>query len=298
MRVGGRGEQRPVADEPAEAGMGWRRRSGGGLRTGLILLLCALAAITLGFLAPLLIPLGVLAVLLVLFDPAELGSRLRHSPGWWGFPGLRRASRGSASFAALLAGYTIVVPGLALGGIVLVISNHRAAPLAAVPSLGGVASTPPGASFGAPALPGASPSAPSGDQPTAGTYPAGSAGASSPAAASPTPSAGPTTGASPTPTTSATPTPNPTLSPSPTATPTPGLALCGAPANPWGYDLCSDGDAPVYPPVPGAFCTYFDCVSDFGTGSGYVVECPSGRYALENDPSKQCGSPPVQPLYS
>ncbi len=280
-----------------------RRRTGRALRIGLIALACALAAITLGFLAPLVIPLGLVTVLLVLVDPADLGSRLRHSPGWWGFPGLRRASRGAPSFAALLAAYTIVVPALALGGIVLVISTYRASPVAAAPGQGGgIGSFLPGTLIGTPGAPvegsgpGSSLSARSGREPAAMASMAAvaSAGATSPAAASATPIGASTGSASPTPAASptASPTPAPTASPTPTATPSP--SLCGAPANPWGYDLCQgDGDPLVYltPPAPSAseFCAVFSCVADFSSGTGNVVECSSGYYALSTDATQQCG---------
>jgi hypothetical protein len=267
--------------EAGQRGDSRRRRAPRVLRAAVVVLLCALAAITLGFLAPLLIPLGLLTLVLVLVDPSGLGSKLRRSPGWWGFPGLRRASRGAVSFAGLLACYTVVVPAFALGSIVLVIATHHPATpvVAASGSPGGAVSPGQGTPTGTPGSADQSFPAGSGPPHSSGVDVAGAPAASS-SATSATPRA--------------TATASPASPPSPSATPPP--SLCGAPSNPWGYNLCPSGPY-IYPPLPATFCKYFTCVSDFSSGSGYVVECSSGLYALSDDAHQQCGKV-LRPLYA
>ncbi|MGA8016497.1 MAG: hypothetical protein WCB85_11320, partial [Candidatus Dormiibacterota bacterium] len=90
-------------------------------------------------------------------------------------------------------------------------------------------------------------------------------------------------------------TPSPTNIPSPTSTPE--VDLCGAPANPWGYNLCS---GPEITAAPATFCSYFICVSHFSTGSGYIVECSSGDYSwdvMTGNVHQMCGQI-LQPLYA
>lgn len=97
-----------------------------------------------------------------------------------------------------------------------------------------------------------------------------------------TPSA--TTPPTQTPTPTATPTPTPTRTPVSRAAPRPATPppapttrdLCGAPSNPWGYNLC--GGATISNP-PGSFCTYFSCIANFWKGRGYVIECADGMYS-------------------
>ena len=63
-----------------------------------------------------------------------------------------------------------------------------------------------------------------------------------------------------------------------TPAPLPATGLCGAPNNPWGYNLCGRGGL-VFTP-PGNFCSYFGpCVSSFWTATnGYVAQCANGRW--------------------
>lgn len=75
----------------------------------------------------------------------------------------------------------------------------------------------------------------------------------------------------------------PVLAP-PTAVPPPpppaaASGLCGAPSNPWGYNLCGRGGLITNP--PGDFCSYFaPCVGSFWTSTnGYVVQCVNGRWS-------------------
>lgn len=84
----------------------------------------------------------------------------------------------------------------------------------------------------------------------------------------------------------ATPTPlSPTATPKP-ATPTPAPTRpttiattppkTGVNGNPWGYDF--NRGSLIYNP-PAGFCSYFDCISSFSDGKGYVVQCQNGDYS-------------------
>jgi hypothetical protein len=98
----------------------------------------------------------------------------------------------------------------------------------------------------------------------------------------------PTTSPSPTPTSTApaTTTP-PTTSPPPSPRPTPKPSpLCGAPTNPYGYNFCGRGGL-VYSP-PAAVCSYFDCVSGFPDGTGYLEECRDHSYSLTGGQPDSC----------
>jgi hypothetical protein len=55
-------------------------------------------------------------------------------------------------------------------------------------------------------------------------------------------------------------------------------SLCGAPANPYGYNLCGIGNKVTTPPSD--ICAYFSCIENFGNGSGYMVECNDGMYSM------------------
>lgn len=71
--------------------------------------------------------------------------------------------------------------------------------------------------------------------------------------------------------------------PSPTAT---AAALCGAPANPYGYNFCGRGSVVRHP--PGDVCTYFTCGRDFWTGTGYLVQCRDSQFLLTGGRHESC----------
>lgn len=108
-----------------------------------------------------------------------------------------------------------------------------------------------------------------------------------------------TTRPTPTPTKSRPkPTPTPTTKPTvivqrPTPTPTP----CADPCNPWGYNF-SPGNL-IYNPNAD-FCSYFNCISNFWNGRGFVNECQDGSYSksggIRGDCSYHGGE--LRPLYS
>lgn len=103
----------------------------------------------------------------------------------------------------------------------------------------------------------------------------------------------------PTPTPTPKPTPSPTPKPTPTPTPKPtqAIAQTGVGGNPWGYNFNS-GNL-IYNP-PSAFCSYFDCINSFWSGSGFVNECNDDTYSksggIRGDCSHHGGE--LQPLYS
>ena len=107
---------------------------------------------------------------------------------------------------------------------------------------------------------------------------------------SPSPSASPLPSAAPQIAQSPTPKPSPKPSPKPTPKPSPVVNLCGAPSNPWGYNLCGRGSL-IHSP-PSSFCSYFvPCVSTFWTAtSGYVVQCVSGKWSHSGGVSGACSS--------
>lgn len=79
-------------------------------------------------------------------------------------------------------------------------------------------------------------------------------------------------------------TPAPTHSPKPThsakPTPKPSPGLCGAPANPWGFNLCGRGGKITASQLPSGVCNYFDCIGNFYNGRGDMVECNDGTYSM------------------
>jgi len=107
--------------------------------------------------------------------------------------------------------------------------------------------------------------------------------------ASPSPSPSPSTSPA---AAVASPQPSPKLAPKPTPPPPSPRSpnLCGAPANPWGYNFCERGGL-IYKP-PSNFCVYFSpCVSTFWTAtSGYVVQCVSGKWSHSGGVSGACSS--------
>lgn len=50
-------------------------------------------------------------------------------------------------------------------------------------------------------------------------------------------------------------------------------SLCGAPENPYGYNLCGRGSRVTNPPSD--ICTYFDCIDNFWNGRGGEIQ-PAG----------------------
>ncbi len=112
------------------------------------------------------------------------------------------------------------------------------------------------------------------------------------------PAATSTASPSPAQTPTSTPTPTswtsiaaPTQNPPPAHSAPPTSARCGAPSNPWGYTLC--GGELIHDP-PTSFCSYFSCISAWGSTSGYVIECSNGTYSRVEGPG---ACPAKQPLY-
>jgi hypothetical protein len=77
-----------------------------------------------------------------------------------------------------------------------------------------------------------------------------------------------------------------------------GASLCGAPANPYGYNLCGNGNHVTSP--PGDICTYFHCIDNFDNGHGYMVECGDGTYSMSGGISGACSEHDGEwrPVYS
>jgi hypothetical protein len=117
----------------------------------------------------------------------------------------------------------------------------------------------------------------------------------------PVPVSSPSPAPSPSPTPSTTPTPTPRpVTPSPTAQPVAAVTpnLCGATANPWGYNFC--GGAVIYDP-PADFCDYFDCIESFWRDTnGYVEECADGTYSHSGGREGACSyhGGELRPLYA
>jgi hypothetical protein len=80
-----------------------------------------------------------------------------------------------------------------------------------------------------------------------------------------------TTPAPPLTTTTAIKAPNPPV----TTTTTHAVDLCGAPANPYGYNFC--GGAYLYSPKSD-ICSYLSCIPNFWNGNGYVIQCKDGMF--------------------
>ncbi|MFC4020374.1 hypothetical protein ACFOW4_20860 [Micromonospora sp. GCM10011542] len=78
----------------------------------------------------------------------------------------------------------------------------------------------------------------------------------------------------------------PTRSPRRTPSPTPSRdRLCGAPANPLGYDYC--GGTRIRRPAA-EVCDWFDCAPQFWAGRGYLVQCRDGAVSLTGGRSNAC----------
>ncbi len=111
-----------------------------------------------------------------------------------------------------------------------------------------------------------------------------------------TPSPSPKLAPSPTPVVVVPPAPRPSPHPSPRPPPPP-RNLCGAPSNPWNYNLC--GGAVITSP-PSSFCSYFPCIPSFWTNTnGYVELCSDGQYSHSGGVSGSCShhGGNRQPLY-
>jgi hypothetical protein len=63
-------------------------------------------------------------------------------------------------------------------------------------------------------------------------------------------------------------------------------SLCGAPANPYGYNFCGRGGR-ITNPAPDV-CAYFDCIPNFENGTGYMVECHDARYSMSGGRQGAC----------
>jgi hypothetical protein len=66
----------------------------------------------------------------------------------------------------------------------------------------------------------------------------------------------------------------------------PAADLCGAPSNPYGYNLCGRGNLVTSPPAD--ICTYFNCIGNFDNGRGYMVECGDGTYSMSGGIPDAC----------
>lgn len=73
--------------------------------------------------------------------------------------------------------------------------------------------------------------------------------------------------------------------PAPSPTPTPAPATTGVNGNPWGYDF-NPGQV-ITNPKPD-FCNYFNCISNFWNGAGYVVQCSDGQYSKSGNRRSTC----------
>jgi hypothetical protein len=77
-----------------------------------------------------------------------------------------------------------------------------------------------------------------------------------------------------------------TTRPSATVAPTKRASLCGAPANPYGYNFCGRGGYVLDPPPD--VCSYFDCIPNFWNGTGHMEECQDGMYSMSGGRSGSC----------
>jgi hypothetical protein len=101
-----------------------------------------------------------------------------------------------------------------------------------------------------------------------------------------------------TPTPLPTPTPRPTQAPQPTQAPAPTPTTpAGVNGNPWGYDF-NPGNL-IYSP-PADFCSYFNCIASFWSGTGFVNECNDATYSKSGGNSGDCShhGGEWRPLYS
>ena len=59
--------------------------------------------------------------------------------------------------------------------------------------------------------------------------------------------------------------------PAPAVAPKIATDLCGAPANPYGYNYCGRGSTITDPAAD--ICNYFSCIPNFSAGVGFMVQC-------------------------
>jgi hypothetical protein len=81
--------------------------------------------------------------------------------------------------------------------------------------------------------------------------------------------------------------------------PKPKPSLCGAPANPFGYNFCGRGGY-IYGADPVKVCSYFNCIGNFGSSPGYMIECKDGTYSTAGGRSGACSQHggKLRPVYS
>ena len=128
----------------------------------------------------------------------------------------------------------------------------------------------------------------SADTSTAPSLTSGSGGVGGPTATG-------TATTAPTATSAPTPTPRPvvaattraTTAPAPpTQAPPQAANICGAPANPWGYNFCGGN---VIPNPAASFCSYFSCIASFWKSTnGYVEQCVDGMFSHSGGRSGSC----------
>jgi len=77
-----------------------------------------------------------------------------------------------------------------------------------------------------------------------------------------------------------------------------GSGLCGAPANPYGFNYCGRGGLIYSPPTD--ICNYFACIGNFWNGTGYMVECADGMVSMSGGRQGACSyhEGELQPVYS
>ena len=73
-----------------------------------------------------------------------------------------------------------------------------------------------------------------------------------------------------------------------TSQPQPASNLCGAPANPYGYNYCGKGSEVDDPPAD--ICTYFSCIKNFHNGTGYMEECRDQTVSMSGGRRGACSS--------
>ena len=88
----------------------------------------------------------------------------------------------------------------------------------------------------------------------------------------------------------ASPAPRPAPLPKPPApappAPAPAANLCGAPANPYGYNYCGRGSH-LQPPAADV-CSYFSCIGNFWNGKGYMEECADTMVSMSGGRRGAC----------